>query len=123
MPSKLKTPIPIHTDSPTFDGLEITGVYIVNHIQKENEEGFSGNIEIGDTLNLVDGEHVTDKRLSVHYMLLNGDVVMKKDSIQLDSDQLALLLAGYAGLDTAIKTAVFQAIIEGGIIPQDAVIV
>jgi len=121
MPSKLtnKENIP-NQPTPQFDGLEITGVYIVNHVQKASEEGFSGNIEIGDVIAY---PRISQKKLAIHFMLLDGDIVTHKDVVELVDTNLTALLTGFPGLDLGVKSAAFQALLDANIIPADAVII
>ena len=59
MTAKLITPIPTPAEAiPDFDTLEIINVNITTHLQKLNELEFSGNIDIGDELNVDGGGNV-----------------------------------------------------------------
>ena len=121
MPSTLLTPIDVPNSSiPQFNGLEVTGVYVISHVQKAGEDSFSGNLEVGDS---VSNPRETQKKLAIHFMLLMDDVVVYKDIVELDEVGLATLLADFVGLDEGVKAAAFKALLDANIIPVDAVIV
>jgi len=97
MPKVLKTPKPIEESVPTYTKLILKGIYIANNIKSPSEEVISGNVRLGDAVDVDEnGDVITEYRASAPYVLLNeNNVIVKEGHCELNGVELALAMTEY----------------------------